>query len=88
MQMQNYIGAIEILSTICQNVDQELYLYYLANRDLATSVEAVKVEADEYAGDRDYAKSAALLQKLCTLTNDEEAQKMLKRVYNIMYPGY
>lgn len=88
MQMQNYIGAIEILSTICQNVDRELYLYYLSDRDLAHAVEAVKVEADEYAGDRDYAKSAALLQKLCSLTNDEEAQKMLKRVYNIMYPGY
>ena len=88
MQMQNYIGAIEILTTICQNVDHDLYLYYLAERNLATAVESVKVEADEYAGDRDYAKSAALLQKLCALTSDEEAQKMLKRVHNIMYPGY
>ncbi|MBQ1948027.1 MAG: hypothetical protein II359_05395 [Clostridia bacterium] len=88
MQMQNYIGAIETLSTICDHVDKELYLYYLAEKDLATAIEAVKVEADEYAGDRDYAKAASLLQQLCTLTSDEEAQKMLKRVYNIMYPGY
>ena len=88
MQMQNYIGAIRVLSVIHNNLEEDLYLQYLASCDLSTAIEAVKVEADEYAVDRDYKASYTLLSELCELTDDEEAHKMKKRVHNIMYPGY